>query len=88
MMTVQILTFMNIEIGKTLEVVELLRKIPEVREISYITGEYDLVILLEGGSSADIHNIFTKQIEKIPFIIRSSSNLMAKRWIAKNPSEE
>ena len=80
-MVVQILTFMNIEIGKTLEVVELLRKIPEVKEISYITGEYDLVILLQGESSADIHNIFTQQIEKIQFIIRSRSNLMVKRWI-------
>ena len=87
-MTVRILTFMNIEIGKTLEVVELLRKIPEVKEISYITGEYDLVILLEGRSSEDIHNIFIQQIEKIPFIIRSSSNLLAKRWIAENPRKE
>ena len=88
MTTIQILTFMNIEIGKTLEVVELLRRIPEIKEISYITGEYDLVILLEGDSSEDIHNIFTQQIEKIPFIIRSSSNLMAKRWIVKDSLDQ
>lgn len=87
-MTVRILTSMNIEIGKTLEVVELLRKIPEVKEISYITGEFDLVILLEGRSSEDIHNVFVQQIEKIPFIIRSSSNLLAKRWIAENSRKE
>ena len=88
MMTVRILTFMNIEIGKTLEVVEVLRRIKEIIEINYITGEYDLAILMEGESSEKIHQIFTEQIEKIPYIIRSSSNLIIKRWIADAPKRK
>ena len=79
----KILTFMKIEIGKTMNVVELLRKIPEIVEIDYITGEYDLMIRLEANSPKKIHHIFLEEIDKIPWILSSSSNLLLKKWQKK-----
>ena len=45
---VQILSFMKVELGKALQVVQELRIIPQVKEMSYITGDYDLVMRIEG----------------------------------------
>lgn len=80
-MNVRILTFMKIEVGKTMEVVKELQKIPDVVEIDYITGAYDLVVILEAESPKKLHTVFYHQIDRIPAIISSSSNLLIKRWI-------
>ena len=82
-MTVQILSFMKVELGKALQVVEELRKIPQVREISYITGEYDLVMRIEGESSEELHKLFVEQIDNIEAVCEMSSHLLVKHWTSK-----
>lgn len=72
---------MKIEVGKTMEVVKQLQTIPEVVEIDYITGAYDLVVLLEAESPEKLHIIFYQEIDRIPEILTSSSNLLMKRWV-------
>ncbi len=78
---VRILTFMKIQVGKTMNVVEELQKIPEVVEIDYITGEFDAVIIIEAPSPKHLHEVFESKIDNIPWILSSSSNLLLKRWI-------
>ena len=80
---VQILSFMKVELGKALQVVEELRKIPQVKEMSYITGDYDLVMRIEGESSEELHQLFIKQIDKIEAVSEINSHLLVKHWTSK-----
>ena len=82
-MSIQIITFMKIKLGKTMDVVQILKDIPEVKEINYITGEFDLAIIIEATNQKKIFVIFSDHIDEIPWIIRSSSNLLLKRWLKK-----
>ena len=80
---VQILSFMKVELGKALEVVEELRKIPQVKEMSYITGDYDLVMRIEGESSEELHKLFINKIDKIENVHEINSHLLVKHWTSK-----
>ena len=80
-MSIQIITFMKIEIGKTMDVVQILKTIPEITEINYITGEFDLAIVIETENQKILYQIFSEKIDEIPWIKRSSSNLLLKRWV-------
>ncbi|MHA1583711.1 MAG: Lrp/AsnC ligand binding domain-containing protein [Promethearchaeota archaeon] len=83
-MSVRIWSFLTTEIGKTLEIVNKLRCIPQVKEINYITGEFDLALVIEAETGEELHTIFSERINKIPGIKRSSSNLLLKRWKEEN----
>ena len=56
---------MEIEIGKTDDVVEQLRKIPQATKIAITTGEYDIVILLEVANLEELYDITVQHIHKI-----------------------
>jgi len=80
---VQILSFMKVELGKALEVVEELKKIPQVKEMSYITGDYDLVMRIEGESSEVLHKLFINKLDKIEAVREMNSHLLVKHWTSR-----
>jgi DNA-binding Lrp family transcriptional regulator len=59
---------MDIELGKTDEVVDSLRKIEAATKIAVTTGGVDIVMLLETSSLEELYEITVKQIHKIPGI--------------------
>ena len=69
-MTNKILAYvlMEIEIGKTDEVVEQLRQIDEATKIAVTTGSYDIVVLLEAKNLEDLYELTVRRIHKIPGI--------------------
>lgn len=77
---VKIMTFVKVEVGKSLEVIEQLQKIPEIQQISYITGEYDLMFILAAHDTQTINQKFIQEIDQIPAILESSSHLIIKEW--------
>ena len=80
---IQILSFMKVELGKALEVVKELKKIPQVKEMSYITGDYDLVMRIEGESSEELHKLFINQLDKIEAVREMNSHLLVKQWTSR-----
>ncbi|UYP46333.1 hypothetical protein NEF87_002618 [Candidatus Lokiarchaeum ossiferum] len=80
-MKVKILSFVKVELGRTMEIVEKLQLIKNVKEIYYITGEYDLVMKIEGESSEELQKIMMTQIDIIKGIKKLNSHLMVKRWM-------
>ena len=56
---------MEIEIGKTDDVVEELRKIPQATKIAVTTGGYDLIVLLEVANLEELYDITVQHIHKI-----------------------
>ncbi len=59
---------MEIELGKTDDVVQALRKINEATTIAVTTGGYDIVVLLETISLEELYEITVGKIHKIPGI--------------------
>jgi DNA-binding Lrp family transcriptional regulator len=77
---VQIVSFLKLKLGKSDEVLTALKQIPQVRDIYFITGEYDIVIMVEAPTGEEIHNLFTDRIEKISGISLSNSHLVMRHW--------
>ncbi len=80
-MSVKILSFIKVDLGRTMEIVEKLKTIRNVKEIYYITGDYDLVMKIEGDSSEELQKIMITQIDTIKGINQLNSHLMVKRWM-------
>ena len=81
-MSVKILSFIKVELGRTMEIVEKLQAIKNVKEIYYITGDYDLVMKIEGESSEELQKLMISQIDIIEGINKLNSHLMVKRWLS------
>ena len=62
-------------VGKTRDVLSALRGVDGVREADGVTGEYDIVAVVEAGSLADIGDLVTKNIHTIPGIQRTTTYL-------------
>ncbi|MEE8181817.1 MAG: Lrp/AsnC ligand binding domain-containing protein [Candidatus Thorarchaeota archaeon] len=69
---------MEIEIGRTDEVLQELRKIEEATKISVTTGEYDIVVLLEVPTLESLYDITVKQIHVIPGIKETTTAVVEK----------
>ena len=80
---VEVISFVKLGIGKTEEVVAQLKSIPQIKEIDFITGAYDLVIIMEAKDGDEVHHLYMDHIEKIKGIVSMDSHLIMKRWLCK-----
>ncbi|MGQ4912411.1 MAG: Lrp/AsnC family transcriptional regulator [Candidatus Thorarchaeota archaeon] len=62
---VQAYVLMDIEIGKTDDVVDALRRIDEATMIAVTTGGVDIVVLLEVPTLEDLYKITVQRIHRI-----------------------
>ena len=69
---------MEIEIGRTDEVLQELRKIEEATKISVTTGEYDIVVLLEIPTLESLYDITVQRIHVIPGIKETTTAVVEK----------
>ena len=79
-MTVKLMVFLKVEIGTSRVVINKLQQIPEVKQISYITGEYDIMFTLETNRTKQLYQKFVNDIDEIPEIKESSSHLIVQEW--------
>ncbi|MFW9786393.1 MAG: Lrp/AsnC family transcriptional regulator [Candidatus Thorarchaeota archaeon] len=79
-MTDKVLAYilMEVEIGKTDDVVTELRKIVEATAIAVTTGSYDIVVLLEAKNLEDLYEITVRGIHKIPGIKETQTAVVEK----------
>jgi DNA-binding Lrp family transcriptional regulator len=69
---------MEIELGKTDDVVEALRKINEATTVAVTTGGYDIVVLLETVSLEELYEITVGKIHKIQGIKETHTAVVEK----------
>ena len=63
----------NCKIGFENAIIKELIKIPEVKEVQGVLGDYDIFVKLESYSEGDLEKIITRQIRKIPNILTTNS---------------
>ena len=66
--SVQAYVLMEIEIGKTDDVVAHIRKIPQATKVAITTGGYDIVVLLEVENLEQLYDITVHHIHNTPGI--------------------
>lgn len=69
---------MDVELGKTDEIVESIRKIDEVTNVAVTTGNYDVVVLLETDSLEELYEITVQKIHRIPGIKETQTAVVEK----------
>lgn len=79
-MTDKVLSYvlMEVEIGKTDDVVDELRKIDEATTVAVTTGRYDIVVLLETQNLEELYEITVRGIHKIPGIKETQTAVVEK----------
>ena len=74
-----IASFIRVESGKVQEILENLKKVPQIRKIFTITGEYNFLIESEVEQPEKFVTVIDK-IEEFPGLIDIHSHLILKEW--------
>ena len=83
--TVKSLTGINMDSKKRDNVIEELFKIREVREISEVTGRFDILVTMFARNLEDMHQLVSEQIVKIQGIMGSESFIEMKTQTKQMP---
>nr|AIF24041.1 transcriptional regulator AsnC family (asnC) [uncultured marine thaumarchaeote SAT1000_23_E11] len=77
--TVKSLTGINMDSKQRDVVIEELFKIPGVREISEVTGRFDILVIMFAKNLPEMHLLISEEIGKIQGIVSSESFIEMKR---------
>ena len=83
--TVKSLTGINMDSKKRDNIIEELFKIREVREISEVTGRFDILVTMYARNLEDMHQLVSEQIGKIQGIMSSESFIEMKTQTKQMP---
>ena len=81
-MTVSAYIFFTVELGKTSNVVNELRKIPEITRVAVVTGEYDIIARIKTKNLEEKYLISTERIHMIDGIIDTQTAVIEKEEIS------
>ena len=70
-MTARAYILIETQVGKSRGVAEVLRSLPEVPSADTITGNYDIIALVEAPDMLGVANVVTSQIQVIPGVSRT-----------------
>ena len=79
-MTIKALIFCKVEHMAMVEVLEEFKKIPEIKRVFSLTGDYDVLAEIVVESSEELFDSFAKKIDPIPKIIKTNTHMVMKAW--------
>lgn len=77
-MTVSAYIFFIVDLGKTQEVVNALREIPNIVNVAVVTGEYDIVVKIIVENLEELFHVTTEQIHMIEGISDTQTSVIEK----------
>ena len=83
--TVKSLTGINIDSKQRSVIIEELFKIPGVREVSEVTGRFDILVTMYAKNLGEMHQLISEKIGKITGIIGSESFIEMKTRTKQMP---
>ena len=83
--TVKSLTGINMDAKQRSVVIEELFKIPGVREVSEVTGRFDILVTMYAKDLSEMHRLISEKIGKITGIIGSESFIEMKTRTKQMP---
>jgi len=76
---VKSVTGINMDSKKRNQIIDLLFKIDGVKEISEVTGRFDIMVTMHAKSLSEMHKVVSEKIGKIDGILGSESFIEMKR---------
>lgn len=77
-MTVSAYIFFIVDLGKTQEVVNALREIPNIVNVAVVTGEYDIVVKIIIEDLEELFHVTTEKIHMIEGISETQTSVIEK----------
>ncbi|MHA1219571.1 MAG: Lrp/AsnC family transcriptional regulator [Candidatus Heimdallarchaeaceae archaeon] len=77
-MTVSAYIFFIVDLGKTQEVVNALREIPNIVNVAVVTGEYDIVVKILVENLEELFHVTTEKIHMIEGISETQTSVIEK----------
>lgn len=72
--------FCQIEHDAMVKVIEQFKKIPEIKRIMSLTGDYDVLAEIETETTDELYDAFANKIDKIEGIINTNTHIIMKEW--------
>ncbi len=69
---------MNAELGKEIQIVNELKKIPRVKEVYPVYGVYDVLMVIESDSMESLRETITSQVRKLDGIKSTLTMIIVK----------
>jgi len=69
---------MNAELGKEIQIVTEIKKIPHVKEVYPVYGVYDVLMIIESDSMESLRETITDQIRKLDGIKSTLTMIIVK----------
>ena len=79
-MAIKALIFCQVYHKEMVKVLEELKKIPEIKKVFSLTGDYDVLAEIEVETSDELYNAFAKKIDPIEGIIKTNTHVVMKSW--------
>ena len=70
-MTAKAYVLIEAQVGKSRDVVAALRALPGVPSVDIITGDFDIIALVEAPDMVSMADLVTGQIQSIPGVTRT-----------------
>ena len=62
------------------KVIDELKKIPQIKKVMSLTGDFDVLAEIEVETSEELYEIFSEKIDMIEGIIASNTHVVMKAW--------
>ena len=79
-MTIKALIFCQVYHKAMVKVLEEFKKIPEIKKVFSLTGDYDVLAEIEVESSDELYEAFSRRIDPIKGIIKTNTHMVMKSW--------
>ncbi len=71
-----VFVLINCEIGKERQILEEIKKVPEVNEAYLLYGVYDIIVKIKGKTNEEIREVMLSKIRRIKGIRRTLTMLV------------
>ena len=62
-------------------VIEQFNKVPEIKKVFSLTGDYDILAEIEVESTDELYESFAKRIDRIDGIINTNTHIVMKEFL-------
>ena len=79
-MSIKAVILCQVEHSEFANVIEQFKKIPEIKKVCSLTGDYDILAEIEVESTDELYDSFAKKIDPISGIIKTNTHVIMKSW--------
>ncbi|MFX0035933.1 MAG: Lrp/AsnC ligand binding domain-containing protein [Candidatus Hermodarchaeota archaeon] len=79
-MTIKAISLFKLGLSVINTVIEELKKIPQIKKVMSLTGDYDILAEIEVETPEELFDIFANKVDLIQGIINSNTHMVMRAW--------